>query len=136
MGKIKKMITGVAITFLCGMAVFVSSNSCLAAGESYDTELEAAYGDTFRSVYENRLAGSTLEAEGIDGVDTATGHLMLSRNDLSLDGTGGMDFKLNRYYDSNEANLGHATVEYIEQLEVDTSGFTTQRQTVPRGALS
>lgn len=120
MGKIKKMITGAAVTtFLCGMVVFVSSNTCLAAGESYNTATEAAYGDTFRSVYENRLAVSPLEAEKIDGVDTATGHLMLSRNDLSLDGTGGMDFELNRYYDSNEANLGHAT-EYIEQLEVDT----------------
>lgn len=120
MGKIKKMITGVAITFLCGMAVFVSGNTCLATGESYNTATEAAYGDTFRSVYENRLAGSPLEAGEVSGVDTATGHLMLSRNDLSLDGTGGMDFELNRYYDSNEANLGHATVEYIEQLEVDT----------------
>ena len=121
MGKIKKMITGAAVTtFPCGMVVFVSSNTCLAAGESYNTATEAAYGDTFRSVYENRLAVSPLEAEKIDGVDTATGHLMLSRNDLSLDGTGGMDFELNRYYDSNEANLGHATVEYIEQLEVDT----------------
>ena len=48
MGKIKKMITGVAITFLCGMAVFVSGNTCLAAGESYNTATEAAYGDTFR----------------------------------------------------------------------------------------
>lgn len=56
MGKIKKMITGVAITFLCGMAVFVSGNTCLATGESYNTATEAAYGDTFRSVYENRLA--------------------------------------------------------------------------------
>lgn len=107
MGKIQKMITGVAVTFLCGMAGVVSSITCLAAGESYNTATEAAYGDTFRSVYENRLASSPLEAEEVDGVDTATGHLMLSRNDLSLDGTGDMDFELNRYYDSNEANLGH-----------------------------
>ena len=79
MGKIKKMITGAAVTtFLCGMVVFVSSNTCLAAGESYNTATEAAYGDTFRSVYENRLAVSPLEAEKIDGVDTAIGHLMLS----------------------------------------------------------
>ena len=121
MGKIKRMITGAAVTtFLCGMVVFVSGNTCLAVGESYHTATEAAYGDTFRSVYENRLAGFPLEAEEIDRVDTATGHLMLSRSDLSLDGTGGMDFELNRYYDSDEANLGHATVEYIEQLEVDT----------------
>ena len=41
MGKIKKMITGVAITFLCGMAVFVSGNTCLAipSGASMKTGL-------------------------------------------------------------------------------------------------
>ena len=43
MGKIKKMITGAAVTtFLCGMVVFVSSNTCLAAGESNNTATEAA----------------------------------------------------------------------------------------------
>lgn len=121
MRKIKQMMAGVAVVaFLCGTALFTGSHTCQAAGETYNTALEASYGDTFRSVYENRLAGSPLEAEEIDGVDTATGHLMLSRNDLSLDGTGGMDFELNRYYDSNEANLGHATVEYVDELEVDT----------------
>ena len=141
MGKIQKMITGVAVTFLCGMAGVVSSITCLAAGESYNTATEAAYGDTFRSVYENRLASSPLEAEEVDGVDTATGHLMLSRNDLSLDGTGDMDFELNRYYDSNEANLGHATVEYIEQLEVDilwvyyTASDGFQRRIVVNAAI-
>ena len=45
---------------------------------------------------------------------------MLSRTALSLEGTGGMDLELNRYYDSNEANLGHATVEYLDKLEIDT----------------
>ena len=141
MGKIQKMITGVAVTFLCGMAGVVSSITCLAAGESYNTATEAAYGDTFRSVYENRLASSPLEAEEVDGVDTATGHLMLSRNDLSLDGTGDKDFELNRYYDSNEANLGHATVEYIEQLEVDilwvyyTASDGFQRRIVVNAAI-
>ena len=121
MGKIKKGITKAAATaLLCGAVLFATGTTCQAAGETYDTAMEAAYGDTFRSVYENRLAGSPLEAEAADGVDTATGHLMLSRTDLSLEGTGGMDFELNRYYDSNEANLGHATVEYIEDLEVDT----------------
>ena len=121
MRRLGKILFGALTTAMIGGTV-LSANSriCQAAGESYNTALEASYGDTFRSVYENRLAGSPLEAEEVDGVDTATGHLMLSRNDLSLDGTGGMDFELNRYYDSNEANLGHATVEYIEQLEVDT----------------
>ena len=92
----------------------------LTVGEVYNTAVEAAYGDTFRGVYENCLAGSPLESECPDGVDTATGHLIITRSDLSLEGTGGMDFELNRYYDSNEANLGHATVEYTKKLEVDT----------------
>lgn len=121
MRKIKKIILeAITVSLLSGGLIFVDSTTGSAAGESYKTALEAAYGDTFRSVYENRLAGSPLEAEETDGVDTATGHLMFSRNDLSLEGTGDMDFELNRYYDSNEANLGHATVEYVRELELDT----------------
>ncbi len=127
MRRLGKILFGTLTAAMIGGTVLSANSSiCQAAGENptvgevYDTALEASYGDTFRSVYENRLAGSPLEAEDADGVDTATGHLMLSRNDLSLDGTGGMDFELNRYYDSNEANLGHATVEYTEKLEVDT----------------
>ena len=114
------MLGAVAATLLCGTLVWGNSTTSFAAGEVYNTALEAAYGDTFRSVYENRLAGSPLETECADGVDTATGHLMISRTDLSLEGTGGMDFELNRYYDSNEANLGHATVEQVEELGIDT----------------
>lgn len=121
MRKIRKIALGAITAFLfSGGLLFFSNTTSHAAGEFYNTALEAAYGDTFRSVYENRLAGSPLEAEGGDGVDTATGHLMISRTDLALEGTGGMDFELNRYYDSNEANLGHATVEYVDKLEVDT----------------
>ena len=127
MRRLGKILFGTLTAAMIGGTVLSANSSiCQAAGENptvgevYETALEASYGDTFRSVYENRLAGSPLEAEDADGVDTATGHLMLSRNDLSLDGTGGMDFELNRYYDSNEANLGHATVEYTEKLEVDT----------------
>lgn len=116
----KTLFGAIAITMMCGTILFTNTTTCQAAGESYNTALEASYGDTFRGVYENRLAGSPLEAEGADGVDTAIGHLMLSRTDLSLEGTGGMDFELNRFYDSNEANLGHATVESLDEIEVDT----------------
>ena len=124
LGKI--MFGAITVAVIGGTVLSSNSSICQAAvenptfGEVYNTALEAAYGDTFRSVYENRLAGSPLETEGADGVDTATGHLLLSRNDLYLEGTGGMDFELNRYYDSNEANLGHATVEYVDKLKVDT----------------
>ena len=133
MRRLGKLLFGaITAAMISGTVLSSTSSICQAAGENpavdenltfgevYNTAVEAAYGDTFRSVYENHLAGSPLEAECPDGVDTATGHLMLSRNDLSLDGTGGMDFELNRYYDSNEANLGHATVEYTEKLEIDT----------------
>ena len=126
MRRLGKTLFGAIAATIIGGTILCAGNTCQAAednptvGEVYSTAVEAAYGDTFRSVYENHLAGSPLEAGEIDGVDTATGHLMLSRNDLSLDGTGGMDFELSRYYDSNEANLGHATVEYTNKLEVDT----------------
>lgn len=127
MGKTRKILFGaIAAIMICVTALYTNSGICQAAGDNltvgevYNTALEAAYGDTFRSVYENRLAGSPIEAESADGVDTATGHLMLSRTDLSLEGTGGMDFELSRYYDSNEANLGHATVEHVDELARDT----------------
>ncbi len=112
------MISGTVLSANSSICQAVDEN--LTFGEVYNTAVEEAYGDTFRSVYENRLAGSPLEAECADGVDTATGHLILSRNDLSLEGFGGMDFELNRYYDSNEANLGHATVEHVSELKRDT----------------
>ena len=120
MRDLRAVVHGITTAVLCGMAVFSCSTISKAAGETYQTAVEAAYGDTFRGVYENYLAGSPLEAENPDGVDTASGRLMLSRTDLSLEGTGGMDLELNRYYDSNEANLGHATVEYLDKLEIDT----------------
>ena len=128
----KHLIFGAAAAIVLNGAVLCGAADCRAAGEDsgddgklivgevYRSAKEELYGDTFRSVYENRLPGSPLEAECADGVDTATGHLMLSRNDLSLEGTGGNDFELDRYYDSNEANLGHATVEYVEALELET----------------
>ncbi len=127
MKNLKKKLIGVtAAAFLCGMVLCTSRIASHAAGDNltfgevYNTAVEEAYGDTFRSVYENHLAGSPLEAECPDGVDTATGHLILTRSDLSLEGTGGMDFELSRYYDSNEANLGHATVEHVDELKRDT----------------
>ena len=120
MRDLRAVIHGITTAVLCGVAVFSCSTISKAAGETYQTAVEAAYGDTFRGVYENYLAGSPLEAENLNGVDTASGRLMLFRTDLSLEGTGGMDLELNRYYDSNEANLGHATVEYLDKLEIDT----------------
>lgn len=83
MRKIVKTLFGVIAAAIIGGTILCAGSTCQAAednltvGEVYNTALEAAYGDTFRSVYENRLAGSPLETEGAEGVDTATGHLML-----------------------------------------------------------
>lgn len=101
-------------------AIVLSVCDCRAVGNEYNTELEAAYGETFKSVYNEKVEGSPLEAEVSDGVDTATGHLILLRTDLFLPGTGGMDFELKRYYNSNEAGIGNPTVEGIAELKVDT----------------
>ncbi|MCH5266649.1 MAG: RHS repeat protein, partial [Lachnospiraceae bacterium] len=120
MRKIKQVVIGTAATVLAVAALSVNSTTSLATGNTYDTALEAAYGDTFKSVYNEKLAGSPLEAEAPDGVDTTNGHLILTRTDLSLEGTGGMDFELNRYYDSNEAIIGNPTVEAVDELVQNT----------------
>lgn len=73
MRDLRAVIHGITTAVLCGVAVFSCSTISKAAGETYQTAVEAAYGDTFRGVYENYLAGSPLEAENPDGVDTASG---------------------------------------------------------------
>lgn len=123
MEKIKQMLLiMVSLPVICGLMAYggYGTGICEAAGENYSTNVEAAYGDSYRSLNDDRLAGSPSEAEEIDGVDTSTGHLILSRSDLSLEGTGGMDFELRRYYESSEADLGHATVAHTDSVNVDT----------------
>ena len=66
MRDLRAVIHGITTAVLCGMAVFSCSTISKAAGETYQTAVEAAYGDTFRGVYENYLAGSPLEAENPD----------------------------------------------------------------------
>ena len=83
MRRLGKILFGtITAAMISGTVLSSNSSTCQAAednltvGEVYNTAVETAYGDTFRSVYENRLAGSPLEVEEIDGVDTATGHLI------------------------------------------------------------
>ena len=63
MRDLRAVIHGITTAVLCGMAVFSCSTISKAAGETYQTAVEAAYGDTFRGVYENYLAGSPLEGK-------------------------------------------------------------------------
>lgn len=120
MGKINRMIAGIAVLVaLAGIAVLAGGRACHAAGNTYDTAVDAGFGETFSSLFHDRVAGSPLEAESPDGVDTASGHLVLSRTDLSLEGTGGMDFELNRYYDNNDAIIGNPTTETVATLKIE-----------------
>ncbi len=136
MGKIKQKMTGSArilagtvITVLTLAVSFAGSTArCQAAGNTYTTAKDAEFGETFSSLFHDRVAGSPLEAESTDGVDTASGHLIITRNDLSLEGTGGMDFELNRYYDSNEAIIGNPTTETVAKLEIRTKEVTYKTQ--------
>lgn len=128
MAKIKQIMIGVATTILAGVAVLTISTPCQAAGNTYETAVDAEFGETFSSLFYDRVAGSPLEAESADGVDTASGHLIITRNDLSLEGTGGMDFELNRYYDSNEAIIGNPTTETVDKLEIRTKVVTYKTQ--------
>ena len=70
MRDLRAVIHGITTAVLCGVAVFSCSTISKAAGETYQTAVEAAYGDTFRGVYENYLAGSPLEAENLNGNDS------------------------------------------------------------------
>ncbi|MCM1225094.1 MAG: hypothetical protein NC548_62655, partial [Lachnospiraceae bacterium] len=132
MGKTKRKMTGAA-GILAGAVVAVlvlaaalagDTVRCHAAGNTYDTAVDASFGETFSSLFHDRTAGSPLEAESADGVDTASGHLVITRNDLSLEGTGGMDFELDRYYDSNEAIIGNPTTETVAKLQIRTKEVT------------
>lgn len=119
MGRSK---TGKIVLFLAAMfagSLLVNSR-CQAVNTAYDTALEATYATTYKDIFYDKVSGSPLEAEAEEGVDTATGHLLLSRTDLSLPGIGGMDFELSRYYNSNDANIGYPTVEAVEQLNTKT----------------
>ncbi len=117
----KKIITGMAVTVLAMASGWIAgSTECQAVNTAYDTETEVSYATTYKDIFYDRVAGSPLESEAEDGVDTATGHLMLTRTDLTLEGAGGMDFELSRYYNSNEAGIGYPTVEAVKELEVDT----------------
>lgn len=121
MRKINQLIfRAIVASMAWGTIMLGGSAVCHAAGNTYGTAREALYGENFKSVFNEKLAGSPIEGETPDGVDTANGHLILSRTDLYLDGTGGMDFELGRYYDSNEAIIGNPTVQAVDVLPVDT----------------
>lgn len=112
---IKGLLLGVAFTAL----VSINTKDTYAVNNEFDTSMEASYASTYKSAFYTMLPGSPLEYEPEDGVDTATGNLRLLRTDLELEGTGGMDFELSRYYNSKQANIGDLTVEAVDELKVD-----------------
>lgn len=124
-----RILAGTVVTVLT-LAVSFAGNTarCRAAGNTYETAVDAGFGETFSSLFHDRVAGSPLEVESADGVDATSGHLVITRNDLSLEGTGGMDFELNRYYDSNEAVIGNPTTETVATLPIRTKVVTYKTQ--------
>lgn len=112
---IKGLLLGVAFSAL----VSINAKDTYAVNNEFDTSMEASYASTYKSAFYTMLPGSPLEYEPEDGVDTATGNLRLLRTDLELEGTGGMDFELSRYYNSKQANIGDLTVEAVDELKVD-----------------
>lgn len=112
---IKGLLLGAALSAL----VSINTKDTYAVNNEFDTSMEASYASTYKSAFYTMLPGSPLEYEPEDGVDTATGNLRLLRTDLELEGTGGMDFELARYYNSKQANIGDLTVEAVDELKVD-----------------
>lgn len=110
-----------ALLFLTALftGISVNINNAYAVDDKYDTVMEAVYATTYKDIFYDKTAGSPLEYEAEDGVDTATGHLSLQRCDLYLEGTGGMDFALSRFYNSNDANIGHPTSKQVDEIDVD-----------------
>ena len=120
-----RTLAGTAIAVLTMAVSFVGGTTkCQAAGNTYNTAVDAGFGETFSSLFHDRVAGSPLEAETADGVDTASGHMVITRTDLFLEGTGGMDFELGRYYDSNDAIIGIPTTETVAKLQIRTKEVT------------
>lgn len=85
MGKTKQKMTGAArilagtVVTVLTLAVSFAGNTARyqAAGNTYSTAKDASFGETFSSLFHGRVAGSPLEAESTDGVDTASGHLVI-----------------------------------------------------------
>lgn len=61
-----------------------STAQCQAAGNAYDTAVDAGFGETFSRLFHDKVAGSPLEAEAADSVDTASSHshLIIPRSDF------------------------------------------------------
>lgn len=110
-----------ALLFLAALSAGISFNikNTYAVDNKYDTAMEALYASTYQDIFYDKTPGSPLEYEAEDGVDTATGHLSLQRCDLYLEGTGGMDFELSRFYNSNDAGIGHPVSKSVDEIDVN-----------------
>ena len=63
MGKITRMIAGAtALVAVAGIAVLAGGRACHATGNTYDTAIDAGFGQTFTSLFNEKVAGSPLEA--------------------------------------------------------------------------
>ncbi|MBD5088838.1 MAG: RHS repeat-associated core domain-containing protein [Clostridiales bacterium] len=121
-----RLVKCILILSVLSFGTLLNPHISRAVDNEYDNAEDAVYATTYKDISYEKTTGSPLEYEEEDGVDTATGHLKLSRTDLILDGTGGMDFSLTRYYNSNNANIGYPSVEHVDKLEVSNAWITFQ----------
>lgn len=122
--QIKNIVWGTALLAGITAGFYIGSTTSHAINVNYDSAEAAYYTQSYNQVAEDTAAGSPLENSSVDGVDTSTGKLVLSRTDLSLEGMAGMDLELTRSYNSRKANIGKAISETTVELERDTVKIT------------
>ena len=106
--------------FALGLGAVISGNHAKAVTRSFQTVKEQAYMENYNTLVYDMVNTSPLEVEEVDGVEPTSGHLKVTRTDLSLDGMNGMDLTLGRFYDSNDAGVGRLSVESVGSLDVNT----------------
>lgn len=95
--------------------------SAKAVNVEYDSDITESYTSVYQDITMPFLYGSPLEEIGGNGVDTRLGRLVITREDLSLQGNAGMDFELSRYYDSSNAGIGRVKATKKDALDINTT---------------
>lgn len=122
--KVKNILFRTALLTVIAAGFYIGSTTSHAINVKYDSAESAYYTQSYHQITEDKPAGSPLEDSSVDGVDTSTGKLLLSRTDLSLEGMAGMDLELTRSYNSKKANIGKAISETTAELERDAVKIT------------
>ena len=104
----KRTIKVLFITIIATISAGILLSISVGAVETFNgTMVGEKYMESYTDMTGNKVAGSPYEAEADeDGVNPATGDVMLTRTDIELEGKNGFDFELSRYYNSSESGIG------------------------------